>query len=292
MITPSYIGKIFLSLAIAFFVTSFLVRGVFYPYLPAVRPEFQQKVAESPKIAASTFRELRTRAAVKFEEVTRFIPGQSKAVVMPPPWVPRATSPAGQPPSYPDDPGRQTNPQPTSPSYPTGSYPSPTSYSYPTSPPGGQPTQPPPTQSAPTQPPPPTATNVPPTTPPSNPDLSAQEQETVNLINQKRSSMGLSTLRVVSQLASSARLHSQDISNRNCCCHYGANGSTAADRARSAGYSGTVVGETLGCGPNTPASIVEGWWNSPGHKAVLTYAGARDIGVGWYNNRQTAVVGY
>ena len=30
------------------------------------------------------------------------------------------------------------------------------------------------------------------------------------------------------------------------------------------------MGEAVGCGYTTAQSVVDGWWNSPGHYAVLT----------------------
>lgn len=104
--------------------------------------------------------------------------------------------------------------------------------------------------------------------------------------------MGLSILSVNSQLVAAARRHSKDLSERGFCGHTGSDNSTPWTRAREAGYTGRVYGETVGCGYPTAAAVVDAWWGSPGHKAVLTYSGATVIGMGWWERRQTAMVGY
>lgn len=117
----------------------------------------------------------------------------------------------------------------------------------------------------------------------------------VTLINQKRG--GLPALSVNAQLTEAARRESRDNSKRGSvgdCSHTGTDGSNFTSRAKDAGYSGFAHGETIGCGHQSAQAIVDAWWNSPGHHAILTNGEITMIGVGWESSNftaQTAVVG-
>jgi uncharacterized protein YkwD len=114
-----------------------------------------------------------------------------------------------------------------------------------------------------------------------------REQETVNLINQRRVAMGLVPLRVDSALVSAARRHSNDIGPVGICSHTGTDGSSPWDRIDQAGYTGWGSGEVVGCGYTTALGVVDGWWASPGHYGILTDPNNNEIGCGWYINPVT-----
>ncbi|MEO5952274.1 MAG: S-layer homology domain-containing protein, partial [Chloroflexia bacterium] len=118
--------------------------------------------------------------------------------------------------------------------------------------------------------------------------LLQQEQDTVDIINQRRSSLGLVTLHLNPGLHRATRRHVLDIGPQGLCQHNGTDGSSPWDRAAQAGYTGFAMGEVVGCGYPTPTAVVDGWWNSPGHYAVLTDPNARSIGCGWWLNGQGA----
>jgi uncharacterized protein YkwD len=112
--------------------------------------------------------------------------------------------------------------------------------------------------------------------------LTPQEQATVSLINQRRAALGLGALRVNQSLTNASRRHSNDIGPHGLCQHNGTDGSSPWDRIAQAGYTGSAMGEVVGCGYFTPQSVVDGWWGSPGHYAILTDPNANDIGCGWW----------
>ncbi|MBF6612654.1 MAG: S-layer homology domain-containing protein [Chloroflexi bacterium] len=112
--------------------------------------------------------------------------------------------------------------------------------------------------------------------------LTVVEQETVDLINSRRASMGLGVLRVDPGLSSAARRHSSDIGPLGLCQHNGTDGTSPWDRIDATGYSGFAMGEVIGCGYATAQDVVNGWWSSPAHYAILTDANANDIGCGWW----------
>jgi uncharacterized protein YkwD len=114
------------------------------------------------------------------------------------------------------------------------------------------------------------------------PRLTTEEQQTVDLINQRRAAVGLGTLRVDVALTNAARRHSNDIGPLGLCQHEGTDGSSPWDRIAQAGYTGFGLGEVVACNFSSAQEAVQAWWDSPGHYAVLTDPNAHDIGCGWW----------
>jgi uncharacterized protein YkwD len=126
--------------------------------------------------------------------------------------------------------------------------------------------------------------------------ITAEEQETIRIINERRVGMGLGELRMDLALNAAARRHSYDIGPPALCQHNGTDGTSPWDRITQAGYSGWGAGEVVACNYVTPLDAVDGWWDSPGHFAVLTDPAVNDIGCGWWINSegygwQTCVTG-
>jgi uncharacterized protein YkwD len=61
--------------------------------------------------------------------------------------------------------------------------------------------------------------------------------------------------------------------------HDGSNGSTPWDRSKAAGYD-NAIGENVAMGYRDAASVMDGWMNSPGHRANILNCSAKAIGVG------------
>src|SRR3954452_12883307 len=85
--------------------------------------------------------------------------------------------------------------------------------------------------------------------------LTTQEQQTIDLINQRRAALGLTPMRVDWSLVAAARRHSNDIGPHGLCQHEGTDGSSPWDRIAQAGYTGFGNGEVVGCGYNTPLGV-------------------------------------
>jgi len=63
--------------------------------------------------------------------------------------------------------------------------------------------------------------------------------------------------------------------------HTGHDGSSPAQRIRAAGYQITGTwAENIARGYRTPAAVMDGWLNSPGHRANIVNCSLRAIGVG------------
>jgi uncharacterized protein YkwD len=106
------------------------------------------------------------------------------------------------------------------------------------------------------------------------------------LVNAERADNGLPALNHASQLDQSATGMCQRMITEHFFSHETPDGKTVVDRVEPTGYipnSGDwVVGENLAWGSgalSTPQSIVNGWMNSPGHRANILAPDYKDIGM-------------
>jgi len=99
------------------------------------------------------------------------------------------------------------------------------------------------------------------------------------IVNQERSANGCGTVKINAKLATSARQHSADQAANDKMSHTGSDGSSFVQRAQRAGYQ-NAIGENVAAGYRTPAAVMEGWMNSPGHRANILNCQAKAIGIG------------
>jgi uncharacterized protein YkwD len=104
----------------------------------------------------------------------------------------------------------------------------------------------------------------------------------VQLTNNYRTQNGLAPLQINLTLNNVAQSHSEDMALRDYFSHKGSNGSSASDRVLNAGYNYSYVGENIAAGYTTPEAVVQGWINSPGHRANILNANFKEIGIGYY----------
>jgi uncharacterized protein YkwD len=83
-------------------------------------------------------------------------------------------------------------------------------------------------------------------------------------------------------LRNAARGHSRDMALRGYFSHTSPEGAGPSDRALAAGYSSTFVGENIAAGQNSPAEVVQGWMESPGHCVNIMDPRYRVLGVGYF----------
>lgn len=110
-------------------------------------------------------------------------------------------------------------------------------------------------------------------------DVAAWEQEVFTLVNDIRLEYGLREFEYDDQLADVARAHSQDMIDRDFFDHENPDGDSPFDRMRAAGLRFTMAAENIAAGYPSPESVVEGWMNSPGHRANILSENKR-MGVG------------
>ncbi|WP_328935530.1 MULTISPECIES: CAP domain-containing protein [unclassified Streptomyces] len=117
-------------------------------------------------------------------------------------------------------------------------------------------------------------------------NLAATAAEVVELTNAERARAGLRALAVDPLLAAAAQAHSTDMVARAFYSHTSPDGSQPWDRAAAAGSRRRTIGENIACGQRSPAEVVEGWMNSPGHRANILKPDFTHIGIGFAGGGQ------
>lgn len=112
-------------------------------------------------------------------------------------------------------------------------------------------------------------------------ELSRTVAEVVALTNAERARAGLAPLAADPPLARAAQAHCADMVARDFYAHTCPDGSRPWDRAARAGSRQRAIGENIACGRRSPAEVVDGWMNSPGHRANILKADFTHIGVGF-----------
>jgi hypothetical protein len=101
----------------------------------------------------------------------------------------------------------------------------------------------------------------------------------IALTNQQRASAGLPALKYNGSLSSSAYMKAQDMLAKNYWSHDSPDGLTAWTFISRVGYPYTTAGENLAKGFNTDSEVINGWMNSPGHRANILNSAYRDVGI-------------
>ncbi|MDX3456483.1 CAP domain-containing protein [Streptomyces sp. ME02-8801-2C] len=112
-------------------------------------------------------------------------------------------------------------------------------------------------------------------------DLERTAAEVIELTNRERARAGLPPLASDALLARAAQAHSTDMVARAFYSHTGPDGSQPWDRAAAAGSTRRTIGENIACGQRSAAEVVEGWMNSPGHRANILKREFTHIGIGF-----------
>lgn len=101
----------------------------------------------------------------------------------------------------------------------------------------------------------------------------------IALTNAQRAAAGLSPVSANGALTAAAAAHSKDQAAHNTMTHTGSNGSTLGQRITAAGFGWRTIGENVAMGYGSADSVMNGWMNSPGHRANILKADFTSIGV-------------
>ena len=118
--------------------------------------------------------------------------------------------------------------------------------------------------------------------------VSSEEQEVLRLVNIERQKAGLSPFKLSAELSHVARDKSKDMAHNNYFAHQSPTHGSPFDMMRAYGINYRTAGENIAKGYNSAASVVNGWMNSPGHRANILNASFGTLGVGYYNHKGTA----
>lgn len=105
--------------------------------------------------------------------------------------------------------------------------------------------------------------------------------EVLTLTNEARRAARLRPLAVDPRLTTAAQAYSTDMAARAFYSHTSPEGLQPWDRAAAAGARHRGIGENIACGQRTPREVVEGWMNSPGHRANILKPEFTHLGVGY-----------
>ncbi|MBS4217390.1 sporulation protein [Bacillus sp. FJAT-49711] len=117
-----------------------------------------------------------------------------------------------------------------------------------------------------------------------NSQLSAFEQQVVDLTNQERAKNGLAPLKVDIELSKVAREKSRDMSVNNYFSHTSPTYGSPFDMMKKFGITYRSAGENIAMGQQSPEEVVKAWMNSEGHRANILNSGYTHIGVGHVAN--------
>jgi uncharacterized YkwD family protein len=114
--------------------------------------------------------------------------------------------------------------------------------------------------------------------------LSAYEQQVVDLTNAERAKAGLPALKVDVNLSKVAREKSSDMQRNNYFAHQSPTYGSPFDMMKKFGITYKSAGENIAMGQKTPTEVVQAWMNSEGHRANILNGSYTHIGVGHVAN--------
>ena len=113
------------------------------------------------------------------------------------------------------------------------------------------------------------------------------EEEILRLTNEERAAEGLSPLSYDTKLRTIAAGHSADMLENDYFSHDDQDGCSSSCRASDAGYRWRAIGENIYMmsgfklsAEKAAAKVVDGWMDSPGHKANILGNSFTESGVG------------
>ena len=115
-----------------------------------------------------------------------------------------------------------------------------------------------------------------------NGSVSEFGEEVVRLVNQERSSRGLAPLQSDSSLRNAAAVRARELPSAF--SHTRPDGSDCFTVLDELNISYRTAGENIAAGQTTPEAVVEGWMNSPGHRANILNENFTKIGVAYHTS--------
>ncbi|MEM1254384.1 MAG: CAP domain-containing protein [Cyanobacteria bacterium P01_H01_bin.21] len=118
-------------------------------------------------------------------------------------------------------------------------------------------------------------------------------QEVLRLTNEFRAKNGRKPLTLNRELNAAAQKHSKAMAEGDFFSHNSLNGDRPWDRAEDEGYTARSMGENIAAGQRTPAQVVQGWIDSPGHRRNMLNPSYTELGVGYFElDNDTGRVNY
>lgn len=111
--------------------------------------------------------------------------------------------------------------------------------------------------------------------------VSAEEWEVLDRVNQARGEAGLEPLSVFEGIQQAAGTRASELVQEYRSDHTRPDGASCFTALREYSLSYRTAGENIAAGYRSPAEVVEGWMNSPGHRSNILSADFTHLGVGY-----------
>ena len=115
---------------------------------------------------------------------------------------------------------------------------------------------------------------------PFGPEIPADVEEFVSLMNAHRASVGCDPLTWSVDVAEVAQAHSDDMVERDFFAHENPDGASPFDRLSAAGVTYSRAAENIAWGYTSAQAVLDGWIGSDGHRRNLENCALTDHGVG------------
>lgn len=112
----------------------------------------------------------------------------------------------------------------------------------------------------------------------------AFETKVLTIVNSERKKAGRHALKKNKDLTKTARLKSDDMLSLHYFSHTSPTYGSPFEMMMQFHIDYSLAGENIALGYSTPADVMEGWMNSPGHKANILNSGFTQIGIGYSND--------
>jgi uncharacterized protein YkwD len=109
----------------------------------------------------------------------------------------------------------------------------------------------------------------------------------VGLVNDYRVSAGCTPLTWITEIADVAEAHSLDMVQRDVFDDTNPDGASPFDRLRAAGLTYSRGAENIAIGYGGADAVLDGWLDSPGHRANIENCELSEHGVGLFETRWT-----
>lgn len=116
---------------------------------------------------------------------------------------------------------------------------------------------------------------------------SAIEREIWQIVNKERSDHGLAPLKLANDLSYVARVKSRDMNDKKYFDHESPTYGSPFKMMNDFGLKFSTAGENIAAGYVDAAEVMEGWMNSPGHRANILTPEYEEIGIGVFGRYYT-----
>lgn len=113
-------------------------------------------------------------------------------------------------------------------------------------------------------------------------DVTRIQFRMLDSVNSLRLAAGVPRVQLSAELNAAAATHSRDMAVQNRPWHFGSDGSSPIDRARAAGYRGTLLGETISETYESELETIAAWMTRADTRDVIIDPAARDLGVAFF----------